>query len=188
MKHPSPNLIGHASGFSLVEQMVTLTLAAILMAAAIPTLANLATRSAVQVTADKLFTAARTARSIAIMHNTHVLLCPSADEHHCSGSSHWQQGWIVAMDHNHDNLADAHILTTDHVDTPHVRIIGSRGRKYVRFRANGAAAGTNLSLLVCPSQTPASKASVVVISNSGRIRQSSASKAQRARCKTGNHP
>lgn len=169
------------SGYTLVEQMIALALAAILVAMTVPSMAGLLSRSAVRVTEDALFSAAQLARSSAITHNTHALLCPSTDGRHCSHAPHWQDGWIVALDRDHDGQPDAAVLTR-HVPDPQVRVIGSAGRDHVRFRPSGAAPGANLSLVVCPHADQAGHARVVVISNAGRIREARANAAQQARC------
>lgn len=179
MAFPSKNL--RQRGFTLVEQMIALAIAAILVAMAVPAMAGLLSRSAVRVTEDALFSAAQLARSSAITHNTHALLCPSTDGRHCSNVPHWQDGWIVALDRDHDGQPDAAALTS-HAPDPQIRVIGSAGRDHVRFRPNGAAPGTNLSLVVCPHADQAGHARVVVISNAGRIREAQADAAQQARC------
>ncbi len=169
-------------GFTLVEQIITLAVAAILVSIAIPSMAHLMTRSATRTTEDALFAAAHLARTQAIMHNTHALLCPSVDGRHCSHDTDWEQGWIVALDKNRDNRVDTAILSHDMPDTHHVDLIGSRGRTHVRFRADGSAAGTNLTLLICPHGTDDGEARTVVISNVGRIREAPASRERRESC------
>jgi type IV fimbrial biogenesis protein FimT len=168
-------------GFSLVEQVIVLAIAAILVAIAVPSMARLIARSATRTTEDALFTAARLARTQAIAHNTHALLCPSKDARTCTGDANWQQGWLVALDRNRDNQADGTILARGTPDAQ-VRILGTAGRDHVRFRSDGAAAGTNLTLLVCPRDPSAGKARTIVISNAGRIREAPASKARAKRC------
>jgi type IV fimbrial biogenesis protein FimT len=168
-------------GFSLVEQVVVLAIAAILVAIAVPSMAQLIARSATRTTEDALFTAARLARTQAIAHNTHALLCPSENGRTCMGNADWQQGWLVALDRNRDNEADGTILTRGTPDGQ-VRVLGTAGRDHVRFRSDGAAAGTNLTLLVCPRDPSAGKARTIIISNAGRIREAPASKVRAKRC------
>lgn len=172
----------HSAGFTLVEQVATLAVAAVLVTMAVPSMVRLATRSDVRTTQDTLFTAAHLARSAAIMHDTHALLCPSADGSRCSAGPAWQQGWIVALDANHDNQPDGDILVRGEPAGGHVRVLGSSGHARVRFRADGDAAGTNLSLVICPRKSGHARVRVVIISNAGRIREAVANKAQRKRC------
>lgn len=175
--------IDHSRGFSFVEQIATLAVAAILVAIAVPSMAHLVASSATRTAEDALFTAAHLARSQAIMHNTHVLLCPSKDGLHCDTAASWEQGWIVAADRDRDNQPDGAILAHGTPDTTHVRLLGSSGRPRVRFRADGAAAGTNITLLICPRHDNDGQVRSVVISNTGRIREAKASHARAARCR-----
>src|SRR5690625_6561712 len=46
---------------------------------------------------------------------------------HCSHPPHWQHGWIVALDRDHDGQPDATALTR-HVPDPQIRVVGSAGR------------------------------------------------------------
>ncbi len=171
-------------GFTLVEQVFALAVAAVMVVIAVPSMAGLVTRSATRVTRDTLFTAAHLARTQAIMHNTHVLLCPSADGQSCDDAAGWQQGWIVAMDRDHDDQPDGPILARGRPDPAHVRVHGSQGRPRVRFRADGSAAGTNITLLVCPRHGDDGHAGIVVVSNAGRIREAAAGPERAARCET----
>lgn len=170
-------------GFTLVEQVATLAVAAILVAIAVPSMAHLVSRSATRSAENAFFTAAHLARSQAIMRNAHVLLCPSKDGQHC-GHAHWQQGWIVAVDRNRDNQPDGAVLVHGKPDAAHVILLGSRGRPRVRFRADGAAAGTNITLLICPRHDDDGRVQTIVISNSGRIREAPADHAKAIRCRT----
>lgn len=169
-------------GFTLIEQIATLAVTAILAAIAIPSMARMIHRSATRATEDALFTAARLARTQAIMQGTHVLLCPTRDGLHCSGPMDWQQGWLVAADTDHDHQPDGIILARGKPVSDNVRLVGSTGRSHVRFRADGTADGTNLTLLVCPRHPRDGQARRVVISNAGRIREAPASATQLARC------
>lgn len=169
-------------GFTLIEQIFTLAVAAILVAMAAPSMARLVSRSATRATEDALFTAAHLARSQAVMQATNVLLCPSHDGLHCSNKPDWQQGWIVTIDSDHDDRPDGAALARGRPDDRGVHLVGSQGRKLVRFRADGSAAGTNLTLLICPRHRHDELARSVIISNVGRIREAPASHSQQARC------
>lgn len=169
-------------GFTLIEQVATLLVAGLLLAMAVPSMARLVTRSATRQAEEALFTAAQLARTRAVMQDTAVLLCPSADGHVCNAAPVWQQGWIVARDADHDGQPDGRILARGEALSEKVLLVGSRGRKHVRFLADGSAAGTNITLLVCPRGALEGRARRVVISNAGRIREAPANPVQQARC------
>lgn len=172
---------GLHAGFTLVEQVVTLAIAAILIAMAVPAMAGLIARSAVRDAEDALFTAAQLARSSAVNHDVRALLCPSSDGRHCNGRPSWQQGWIVGLDRDRDGQPDT-VALVHRPPGPRIRIIGSAGRDRVRFKPDGSAAGTNLTLLICPHGTRGETARAVIVSNVGRIRETRADPEQAARC------
>lgn len=82
-------------GFTLVEVMVTLGIAALLLALAIPSYQGMVGRQQLRAAANDLFAAVGLTRSQAITRGARVLMVP-ADP---SGSD-WAQGWIVFVDRN----------------------------------------------------------------------------------------
>lgn len=83
------------SGFTLLELLVTFTIAAILIAIAIPSLTLFVQNSREDSEADSLLSSLAYARSEAVKRDADVLLCSSSDGATCSGSSGWGNGWIV---------------------------------------------------------------------------------------------
>lgn len=169
-------------GFTLVELLATLAVASILVAAAIPPMARLMGRSSIRTTESTLFTALHLARTQAIMHGTTVLVCASRDSRHCGGTADWEHGWIAAIDANRDGQPDGAILRQARLDDHTVRLLGTANRPAVRFQPNGSAAGTNITLLVCPRRAHHAAARSVVVSNGGRIREAAVNPVQLARC------
>lgn len=82
-------------GFTLLELVVAMTIAAILLTIGIPsfkyvTTANRMSGEVNQLLGDMLF-----ARSEAVKEGQTVSVCASTDEKTCSGSNAWNTGWIV---------------------------------------------------------------------------------------------
>lgn len=82
-------------GFTLIEAMVTIAVAVILMAVAVPSFSNATLRSQLRSSASDVASSAFLARSEAIKRNSVVTMCMSADGANCTTSGGWQQGWIV---------------------------------------------------------------------------------------------
>src|SRR3990167_792726 len=82
-------------GFSLVELMVALAVAAILLGIAIPSFDSFILKSRLSTYASDFSASARLARSEALKRNTPVTLCKSSDGLSCVTSGGWEQGWIV---------------------------------------------------------------------------------------------
>ena len=83
------------SGFTLIELMITIAVAAILMTIAVPAFQNFLRNDRQWTTANSLVMALNAARSEAIKQDTAVSVCPTVNGTSCSASSAWSQGWIV---------------------------------------------------------------------------------------------
>lgn len=87
------------SGFTLLELMITLAVAAILLAVATPSLRTFVQNSKINSTADSFLTAIQQARSEAITRGNWVLLCRTADPTGTtcgdSDTKDWSPGWLM---------------------------------------------------------------------------------------------
>ena len=81
-------------GFTLIELMFVLTIAALLFAIGVPTFRNAALGSQLSAAANNLLASIQLARSEAIKRNLPVTVCASSDGATCTGGG-WEQGWIV---------------------------------------------------------------------------------------------
>lgn len=87
-----------SGGFTLLEIMVAITVAAILLAIAVPSLTMFIQNSRETSEADSLVASLDYARSEAVKLDANVEVCASTDEMTCSGSvapGGWAGGWIV---------------------------------------------------------------------------------------------
>jgi type IV fimbrial biogenesis protein FimT len=83
-----------------MEMLVTLSIAAILAAVAVPSFSTWLIRSRVDSQAGSLLSGMRLARSEAASRGAWVVLCPTADHGaSCSTSAaNWSRGWMVFVD------------------------------------------------------------------------------------------
>lgn len=97
-----------ASGFTLIEVMVVVSITAILLTLGIPSMRSLIERNAVSGQVNAFIGSATLARSEAIKRNANVVMCRSAnadttDTPTCTNSgTDWKSGWIVFLDRNAD--------------------------------------------------------------------------------------
>jgi type IV fimbrial biogenesis protein FimT len=89
-------------GFTLAELMVTVAIAAILAALAVPAMQNFLAAQAVEALAQELSTALRLARSEALKRGVEVSICAASatDASACAGAANWKNGWVVFYDYD----------------------------------------------------------------------------------------
>ena len=82
------------SGFTLIELMVVVSLIAILMMVATPSLRDAMLNARMTAMVNDTMGDLNIARSEAVKRNATVTLCPSANGATCAGTN-WTQGWII---------------------------------------------------------------------------------------------
>ncbi len=166
--------VPNPSGFTLLETLVTLAIIAILTASLFtPVRALLAdNRSVAQV--NRLIGDLAYARSAAIIQRQHTVICKSTNGQRCVRSGHWQQGWIIFIDANHNQHHDPEerILRVSGPLTPgHKLTYSAFGSKhYLTYRPSGMTL-TNGSFIFCPANH-AARPRAVIVYKSGRVRTS----------------
>jgi type IV fimbrial biogenesis protein FimT len=93
-----------AAGFTLIELMVTVAIAAILLALAVPNFSGTLKASRTSSQIRELANALTYARSEAVARGQEVRMCPSSNQTSCGGT--WSQGWIIFLNPNEDDVYD----------------------------------------------------------------------------------
>ncbi len=89
------NVRARLAGFSLLELMITLAVAAILVVIAVPSFTNLIRRSQVSSASNELLASMSYARTEAVNRGQQVSMCPSTNFTSCSGTASFEPGWII---------------------------------------------------------------------------------------------
>lgn len=159
-------------GFTLLELMVTLAVAAILVTIAIPSYRGLVQRNTVTASVNDLVGDLNYARSEAVTRGQDVYLCKSKDEATCETDGDWSQGWIVfAPDPNEptDPLTVANLLRVRGPLDDAITIEGVGNiTNHAYFDANGFSIGSLGHFTV--SANNASQNMTICISSTGRVR------------------
>lgn len=85
--------ISSAQGFTLIELVIAISIAAILLAVAVPSYSGARLNSQLRAASIDLIGSINLARSEAIKGGAPVTLCASSNGETCGGA--WNQGWIV---------------------------------------------------------------------------------------------
>lgn len=156
-------------GYSLLELLLTITVAALILALGIPSFAALNARHAQRVELNALFHAVHLARKASIMRKQVVSLCPSADGRSCTPGQDWSGGFLVFENGDRDEpplLDDGEIVLHRHLAGKSARITANR--RGFTLRATFLRA-TNGTIVVCDRAgrvTP----KALVVSYTGRPR------------------
>ncbi|BCX81034.1 type IV fimbrial biogenesis protein FimT [Methylomarinovum caldicuralii] len=95
-------MFSRATGFTLIELMVTVAMAAIVLTVGVPGFQALVKNNRLTAAANELVGTLSLARSEAVKRGIRVTVCKSADGESCATSGYWEQGWIVFTDLNSD--------------------------------------------------------------------------------------
>ena len=93
------------TGFTLIELMVVLSIAAILISVAIPGFRSLIQNNRLATQANELTGTMNFARGEAIKRGQRVTVCVSTNQTACTGGTAWAGGWIACADTNGDLAA-----------------------------------------------------------------------------------
>lgn len=154
-------------GFSLIELMITISVAAILFGIAVPQFSSVTQNARINSARNGLFTAFQLARTEAITRRVHVVVCASAEGEVCSAA--WDRGALVFVDSNRNRQRESSekLLTQFSPDAfKNLNVYGSR--RLTSFGPDGRSSGSNQTLAICaPGRNDGLS---VVISNAGRVR------------------
>lgn len=169
---------GGTSGFTLVELLVVLVIAAVLAAVGVPSWRALTEKLQVTGVSDAFVASLHLARSEAIKRHDRVALCKSADGVFCAPSGGWDQGWIIFHDRNNNGRREEpeQILRRQQALPAALRLSGNLSvAEYVSFVPTGATklvgggfqAGT---LTVCWESGRTAEARQIILNAAGRPR------------------
>lgn len=158
------------SAFTVVELMIVIAMVAILMALAAPSFSNFVKNDRLTTQINTLVGHLAYARSEAILRAQQVGLCASSSGTACTGA--WSEGWLVYVDSDNSggyNAATDEILRVNQALSGNNALTSTLGTNFLYDNRGYAATGTG-SFSLCDDRG-VSHAKMIVISNTGRVRQ-----------------
>lgn len=140
-------------GFTMIELMVVISIAAILAALAVPSFRTMLNSFRQKSALGLLVNDLNQARAEAIKRNTHMLVCVrNAAGTDCATGTNWQAGWVVCADSVADGNDACDATTTANPNPISVRpaldpaLTLTATTAAVRFNANSSAVASTLTL------------------------------------------
>ena len=171
--------IRHQTGFTLVELMVTLFIAAILITVAVPSFTTTIQNNRVTAQINDFVSTLNFARTEAIKRGARVTVCKSGDASNCDTSTTgWEQGWIVFVDTDADNTHDGgeDVLLTSKGLAAGNSLTGDSGsnvKNFVSYKPSGKTTfpvnGGEVELIMCDSRNNDSVTKAISVAPTGRV-------------------
>ncbi|MDN2662754.1 GspH/FimT family pseudopilin [Psychromonas sp. 14N.309.X.WAT.B.A12] len=88
----------HQQGFTLIEMLITIAVAAILLSIVVPSFNSIIESSKERTTRDSLVSAIYSAKQQAQSERVNVYLCSSNDGESCADTTDWGSDWLIYQD------------------------------------------------------------------------------------------
>jgi type IV fimbrial biogenesis protein FimT len=170
------NLPERSSGYTLMELMVTVSIAGILLGVAIPSFTPIIYSNRLTAYANELVTALNLARSEAVKRGVSVTV-RKVDTNSCTKTgANWKDGWDVFIDINNDgncDTGDVLIRTYAPLQSSYT-LQGNNFSNYIRYTSSGQS-NTNGSFVICDNSDgynvpEANTSRLIIVNTVGRVR------------------
>lgn len=165
-----------SAGFTLLELMITLSVASLLVVAATPTFRETIQESRMRAAVTNLEGALNLARMEAMRRNVSVTVCSVADPQAASpqdckdDDSGWDTGWIVFADRNVDLDFDANdeLIRVFPAPEAGLSVLQNGPQDHAQFKPTGTSHNAASSFLIC-DERGIGKARSLALSFIGRV-------------------
>ncbi len=168
----------NATGFSLVELLLTLSIISIISVLALPNFGNLTDMRRLKSAVRDLQTSISLTRSLAIKQGVTITLCAQSKlsiQPQCSpaglAQGDWASGWLIFRDLNNNRQRDNNEpLLSNNTATEFIGIQSSSPKSFVQINALGASILSNQTWKFCLSRQRATRGFQLILSSPGQIR------------------
>ena len=159
-----------ARGFTLVELMVALSIAALLLMVAVPSFQTFVLNARRTTLANDLVLALAYAKSEAVKRGVQVTVCSRQDDTTCAGSITWDNGWLVFVDNDDDGVVDTppEVVLQVYPPLPTGSTLRAASDQRVTFDPTGFTPGYNDTFRLCDARGT-TEGRRIVVSLQGRV-------------------
>lgn len=169
---------GPATGFTLLELIVTLAIVGVLAAFAAPNMGTIVRNHRITTLTNDFVAELKLARSEAIKRGVNVELCATNSKSTpltCSAIAEWHQGWTAYVDGNSNNTVDAgEAFRGGEFIEDSRKVFATNGAgmavKRIVFTAQGASSLGDVNLIVCDDRGRQVGRAIDVVRISGLVR------------------
>jgi len=165
------HLTHRTRGLTLIELVITLSIAAILLAIAAPSFSAIIQNNRMVTQVNELVAGLNLARSEAIKRGDNVTVCGSNDGSSCGGN--WLDGWIVFSDLDNDGNVDAGETIVRVYSPSNNAAVLSFPRTHITYSSEGYTVGFDGRFLLCDDRGDPNRRGLVTFNN-GRVQLATA--------------
>ena len=177
-------------GFTLIELMTAISVAAILSTVGIPSFSSMIQNNKAVAEANSWHATLTYARSESIKRNMNVTICQSANGIICTTDVSWNNGWIMFVDGNADSefsTGEEILKIKDSGDSTADLVRVNSTDNYISYTPTGNAAAkdgspVNTEWKLCIENSGNDKTKVIAINNSGRAKVKTMNAADQHSC------
>ena len=161
-------------GFTLIELMITISLAAILVTVGVPSFNGLIERNQLTSNINQFVSSLSVARSEAIKRKEIVALCASADGETCSPGSGFENGWIIYVEsvapRNVRDVNNEDLIWVQEALPNGITLTNDSSSNSFLYRSTGRISGGAARVVLC-KDAQTDKARALTINTTGRVHQ-----------------
>ncbi|MEE2731118.1 MAG: GspH/FimT family pseudopilin [Pseudomonadota bacterium] len=157
-----------AKGFTIVELMITMIIAALLLGFATPSFVDLMEKNRVRTTSQQLVELLRLSRLIAVEHRNLVSVCGSSDSANCDND--WTSS-ILSVKRGEDGAADEIMASLNVSEKVAIsKTNNNANNPNIDFRVSGWTPWDQTTFTLCPVDGKQKNAYQVTVSGSGKVK------------------
>ena len=165
---------GRERGVTVVELLMTVSIAAILLTVGVPTYSNVLHKNRIGTTSSLLHTSLNVARGEAVKRRRGIMVCPSSDGSSCREDGDWSDGWLTYEDLNSNSSPETTeiIRVVDALDSSVAIAVSEPISGYLQFQPTGimvGSGGNNGEFRICHGDSTV-YSHVLSVSPAGQVR------------------